>query len=189
MWSLNADGTFTQLTTWSGNDGWPASDGQGHVLYLSDAADRTVNLWRQPKSGGQATQITSFTEMDIHDWSLAANGKVAVAHRWDQLHRIDFDGESSTVTPLTITAPSDAMADAVESLSGKTTQAALSPDGKTVALIAGMMCTCGTPKATAPPVWSLSPKGEKKIQCGAPTATHCGLSLISPEPAPFTRPR
>ena len=137
MWSLNADGTFTQLTTWSGNDGWPASDGQGHVLYLSDAADRTVNLWRQPKSGGQATQITSFTEMDIHDWSLAANGKVAVAHRWDQLHRIDFDDESSTVTPLTITAPSDAMADAVESLSGKTTQAALSPDGKTVALIAG----------------------------------------------------
>ncbi|MEC7129751.1 MAG: hypothetical protein VXW42_06160, partial [Planctomycetota bacterium] len=137
VWSLNADGTFTQLTTWSGNDGWPASDGRGHVLYLSDAADRTVNLWRQPKSGGQATQITSFTEMDIHDWSLAANGKVAVAHRWDQLHRIDFDDESSTVTPLTITAPSDAMADAVESLSGKTTQAALSPDGKTVALIAG----------------------------------------------------
>ena len=137
VWSLNADGTFTQLTTWSGNDGWPASDGQGHVLYLSDAADRTVNLWRQPKSGGQATQITTFTDMDIHDWSMAANGNVAIAHRWDQLHRIDFDGESTTVTPLTITAPSDEMANAVQSLSGRTTQAALSPDGKTVALIAG----------------------------------------------------
>ena len=135
VWSLNADGTFTQLTTWSGNDGWPASDGRRSTCCTSP--NRTVNLWRQPKSGGQATKITSFTEMDIHDWSLAANNKVAVAHRWDQLHRIDFDGESSTVTPLTITAPSDAMADAVESLSGKTTQAALSPDGKTVALIAG----------------------------------------------------
>ena len=103
--------------------------------------------------------------------------------------RIDFDGESSTVTPLTITAPSDAMADAVESLSGKTTQAALSPDGKTVALIAGNDVYVRDAEGNRPAVWSLAPKGEKKIQCGAPTATHCGLSLISPEPTPFTRPR
>ena len=137
VWSLHADGTFNQLTTWAGNDGWPASDGQGNVLYLSDATDRTVNLWRQPKNGGDATQVTSFTEMDINDWSLAANGKVAIAHRWDRLHRIDLTETTAKVTALTITAPSDAMADRVESLSGNTTQASLSPNGKTVALIAG----------------------------------------------------
>ena len=140
LWIFDpADGSFTRLTEWEGNDGKSQWASNSSVLYLSDRADRTVNLFRrridQPED--RATRITRFDGRDIHDWTLSRDGSTAILMSWDSLYRLDLDRPGATPREIKITAIQDSR-DTQEFVSVGTnvTDAALSPDGTVMAMVA-----------------------------------------------------
>lgn len=134
------DDSFRQLTAWHGNDGVPRFVDDSTILFLSDRADETVNLWRlgvngSADAGTSAEPITRFRGTDVQSFDVSADGRSAVVHVWDALHRVDL--ASGSVERLSISAAADA-GDAVElrDVGRSVSEALLSPDGKTLATIA-----------------------------------------------------
>jgi tricorn protease len=140
VWLQNrGDGSFTQLTEWAGNDGKAAWLDDETILYLSDRDDRSVNLFRrsidQPER--RATRLTNFDGRDIHDWSLSRDGSTAVLMSWDSLYVMDLGQRRPTPRPIAITANQDTRdTETFISIGTNITDAALSPDGKVMAVIA-----------------------------------------------------
>ncbi|HMN95104.1 MAG TPA: S41 family peptidase [Phycisphaerales bacterium] len=131
------DGSFARLTEWIGNDGQARFLDDSTILFLSDRAGDTVNLWRLPLGGPDAgaEQVTRFSDADVVSFDVARDGRTAVVHSWDALHRVDL--ATGAVERLSIVAPADA-GDAIEirDVGRNVSEAQLSPDGKTLALVA-----------------------------------------------------
>jgi tricorn protease len=129
--------TFSPLTDWAGNDGKPRWSGDDAVLFLSDRANSTQNIHRQSLDGGDAEAITDFEDIDVAGFDATSDGRKIVLHRWDSLFTLDLDDPNAVPRPMVITAPEDAL-DAEENLdiSRRVTEAALNPDGESIAVIA-----------------------------------------------------
>lgn len=136
--------TFEQLTDFAGNDGFASFAGQD-VIFLSDREDRTVNVYRM-KPDGHVVRLTQFTDRDVEHLDVSADGSRAVLARWDRLYTLDLNAAVPEATPLTLTAPEDALDDmSVVNVADKTSEAALSPDGGAMAYVAyGQVFVRGT---------------------------------------------
>ncbi|MFO0872816.1 MAG: hypothetical protein U0575_02440 [Phycisphaerales bacterium] len=140
------DRSFRALTTWDGNDGHARWAGDDTILFLSDREPtgdgKVVNLWRMSASRGDAsaTKLTDFAD-DVVDFDVSADGRTVVAAVWDSLYRIDLSAAGPTGVPtprkLEIQAPAD-QRDAIElrDVGKSASEAILSPDGKTLAVVA-----------------------------------------------------
>jgi tricorn protease len=132
-------GGFTRLTRWAGNDGKAAWLDDRTILHLSDREDRTVNLYRRSvdEPEPRAVRLTRFTDRDIHDWALSADGSTAVLMSWDTLHRLDLRSPGAEPQSIAITATQDTRdTETFVAVGRNVTDAALSPDGSVMALIA-----------------------------------------------------
>lgn len=135
-------GSYRRLTDWAGNDGMPRWLSDDEFMFLSDRGPdgkpSAINLFRQKVAPGSiAEQITRFEDDDIHGWSLAADGKRAIVAAWDTLYLVDLATPRSEPRALAFTAHADVLADrARRSIAKDATEAALSPDGQSVALVA-----------------------------------------------------
>lgn len=148
LWSMNlADGSFTQLTS------DPRSEGDGFVLpdgsmvYIA-TKDGTCNVYRMPKGGneGNATQLTRFAPKEsdvtighgVRDLSVNAKGTVAVFCVWDTLYSLDLTRADASPSPITVSTAVDLNDVDFQrmNLSREVSEQALSPDGKTMAVIA-----------------------------------------------------
>ncbi len=129
---------FTQLTDHAGNDGWAHWRGDGTMLFLSDRDLSTVNVFAQDVSKeAKPRRLTAFEGNDVKDLTVSRDGRRAFFTAWDTLYRLDLDRAGAQPVALRITAPDDTLdADEAKSLAAATTEVALNPDGKTVALIA-----------------------------------------------------
>jgi tricorn protease len=129
---------FTQLTDHPGNDGWAQWRGDGTFLFLSDRDLATVNVFAQDVAkGAKPRRLTAFEGTDVKDLTVSRDGRRAFFTVWDTLYRLDLDRAGAQPVALKITAPDDTLdADETKSLATATTEIALNPDGKTVALIA-----------------------------------------------------
>ncbi len=142
------DGSFRRLTDHGGNDGMARWIDDDEFVFLSDRGNGTVNLFRQSiEPGAKARQLTRFENAggtgDIHGVSVA--GGKAIVGSWDALYEVDLDGGEPR--RLAFAAPSDSRDDIQLKPIGKdVTDAALSPDGQTMAMIA-----FGTSGSAAPP--------------------------------------
>ncbi len=136
MWKSGAEpaSAFTRLTDWAGNDGHPYWAGSGSVVFLSDRVNDTVNLFRRTEHGG-VEQLTKCSGEDIKDLAVSADGKTAVFTVWDQLWALNLSGGPAKV--IAVTATEDT-ADQFEqkSVASLASEAALSPDGKAMAVVA-----------------------------------------------------
>jgi tricorn protease len=141
VWTfVPATGDFRRVTDWAGNDGQARWIGDDAIVFLSDRDGDTVNLHmlRLDDSGiPSASAVTRFTEHDIHGFDVSGDGATAILARWDGLHRLDLSHPDAAPEPIEIVASAD-LADQVVSieLARETSEAALSPDGKTMAMIA-----------------------------------------------------
>ena len=140
VWMLDrATGAFTQLTNWPGNDGWAFPAG-GDVVYLTDRGNgRSVNVWRKPMSGAAGdggTQLTRFDD-DVRELAVSADGRTAFLTSWDGLFRLDLSKPGSAPVRLTVQGIEDE-ADRMRprAVGRDVSEAQLSPDGKTIALVA-----------------------------------------------------
>ena len=103
---------YKQLTTRRGNDGRARWAGKDKVIYTTDRADGTVNLFLMDLTGGadaekNATRLTSFADRDVEEFDVTPDGKTAVFARWDSLYTLDLTKPNAEPKTLKIKAAED----------------------------------------------------------------------------------
>jgi len=134
-----ASGEFRQLTTFDGNDGQARFGGDRTVLFLSDRELDAVNLYRMSAFDGESTlvRLTDFDDVDVVGFDVSADGSTAILHVWDALFRLDLRQPGAVAERLAITAAEDRHdTEELRQIGRSVSQAAISPDGKTLAVIA-----------------------------------------------------
>ena len=153
LFRLNADGSFTQLTSHPGNDGDGFMLPDGSVVFVS-SRDGNNNLFRlradatdrgRLESSG-LTQLTHFGPVNgkptighgVRDLNVSWSGNMAVFAVWDTLYTLDLTSENATPTPVQVIASIDANTIDTQraDIGRQVSEAVLSPDGKTMAVIA-----------------------------------------------------
>ena len=132
LWQKSGD-TYTQLTQRGAKQMWPMATADGSKLYF--VSDRTgpQNIWSMPK-GGQAKQITNFTDGRVLWASLSNDGQEIVFERNFRIWKMKADGGKPQELAITLRgAASSPMIERL-SLSTRVGELALSPDGKKVAV-------------------------------------------------------
>ncbi|MCE9619491.1 MAG: PDZ domain-containing protein [Planctomycetes bacterium] len=129
---------YTRLTAFQGNDGQALWCGPDSYLMVSER-DGVANLYRRklsdaPDAPGE--KLTDFAD-DITSFDVSADGKTAVIASWNKLYRLDLAAPHATPKAIELTAAADVL-DPVEvrHVGKDVTEAALSPDGKTMAFVA-----------------------------------------------------
>lgn len=128
---------FRQLTENPGNDGMPRWLDDDTLIYLSARAPARVNVYRMDLDTGEdkAVALTDFAEDDVQHIDVSRESAVVVIHVWDRLYTLDLNDADASPKALAITAPTDTDdATVIRPLQGETQQAALSPDGKVMAM-------------------------------------------------------
>lgn len=147
LWSLRlSTGAFTRLTTHAADDadGFPMADGS--MIFVS-SRDGQNNLWRLPAGAtdDRAVQLTRFRpegEVSIghgvRDVNVSANGRRAVFVVWDTLYTLDLANPNATPRRVEVFTSSGANETdwSRTNLAREGSEAALSPDGKTIAVVA-----------------------------------------------------
>lgn len=138
LYDVNAK-TFKRLTTWAGNDGKARWRNNSTLVFLSDRELDTFNVWTMTLDGGEAKarRLTNLQGNDVHDVDVSRDGHTAVFSAWDTLSTLDLRDASPSAKAMTINASEDESDNFVLKQVGKdVSAAALSPDGKTMAVIA-----------------------------------------------------
>ncbi|MBC8105850.1 MAG: PD40 domain-containing protein [Anaerolineae bacterium] len=134
-----ADKSFKRLTNWKGNDGRAKWINNDEFVFTSDRDDNTVNLYRLRAGDDdkQAKRLTNYKDTDVEDFDISADGRTLLFARWNRLNRLDLTQPNSAPVELSILASEDETDRYQLKDMGRTvTDAALSPDGKTMAYIA-----------------------------------------------------
>ena len=134
-----SDGTFTRITGWEGNDGQPRWKDTETLMYMSDREGETVNLYelRVGRDESTARRLTDFSGKDVQSFDVSTDASVCVVHTWDTLYTLDVSKRSPDVRAISITAPEDELTDfTIKTVASDVTEAALSPDGQVMAVIA-----------------------------------------------------
>lgn len=129
------EAAFTRLTDWTGNDGHARWIGADAFVFLSDRDLDTVNVFRQT-IGGTAERLTSWNGEDVVDLAVSRDGKSIAFTVWDRLYTLDLAPGAEPVR-VVATATED-VGDSFEqkSVAALASEAALSPDGKVMAVVA-----------------------------------------------------
>jgi tricorn protease len=126
-------------------DAYPLPDGS--IVFIS-SRDGQNNVYRLPAGAddSKAVQLTKFApkagEMTIahgvRDLSVSADGKTAVFLVWDTLYRLDLTKADAQPTPVSVTASADSADLDFQklNLAREVSEAAISPDGKSLAVVA-----------------------------------------------------
>src|SRR5690606_36858952 len=138
---------FERLTSFEGNDFAPHALPDGSVVYISSRHDQN-NLWRlgAGRTDGDGPQrLTSFEPGDratighgVRDLSVSADGSTEAFCVWHTLYTLDLARRDAAPQGLVITAAQDAHGRDFRrlDLDREADEAALSPDGKTIAVVA-----------------------------------------------------
>lgn len=143
-------GTFRRLTSDAHNDADPFFLPDGSTVFVSSRSGQN-NIWRLGAGGTDAdrtalTQVTSFKPEPgqasighgVRDFNVSPGGWNGVFTVWDTLYTIDLKTPGAAPRPITIVANPDApnLDFQRTNLARQVSDAALSPDGKTLAVIA-----------------------------------------------------
>jgi tricorn protease len=133
------NGSFRQLTSWSGNDGRARWVDNTSFVYSSDRLDNTTNLYllRLNQAEEDGVRLTRLSMTDVEDWDISADGKTLVYASWDGLYRLNPTDRNPQPQRIELQADEDTIDDFVlKDVARLISDAALSPDGKTTAFIA-----------------------------------------------------
>ena len=149
VWYYNTrDGSFRQLTEFEGMDGMAYALPNGQVAYVSSRTDDN-NVFRMSLRTGddqQPRRMSAFApEGDratighgVRDFAVSASGELGVMTMWDGLYTIDL--RSGNTSPQRVDVRAAADTDELDTrfldLGREVDEMAISPDGKTVAVIA-----------------------------------------------------
>ena len=139
LYSKNlANGKVARITNYEGMDQWPMYSRDGKtVYYVSDRlSPGTPNLVFSASSGGTPIALTKHSEGAVRWPSISRNGDLIAYEREGDLYTIGTSGGQPK--KLRILAPTDDKENQVTrlSLTNGTSEVEISPDGKTLALVA-----------------------------------------------------
>ncbi len=144
VFRLRADGTVEQLTTFDGYDAEPHQRPDGTVLFIS-ARDGQNNLWSIAPDG-TLTQRTRFQPSrpgdtiahGVRDLTVSADGSTAAFCVWDTVYTLDLDDPRAAPVSLVLRGTDDADRTDIDQIDARTmvSEAALSPDQQTIAVVA-----------------------------------------------------
>lgn len=150
---IESDGAtrVDRVTHFDGNDSEPFGLSDGSVVFIS-SRDGQNNVWKLPAGASDgagrsgAVQLTRFAPTDeqgtiahgVRDLAVSYDGRTAVFAVWDRLYRLDLTATGAQPEPIDIVLPADTTQLDIDRRSADkdVSEAVLSPDGKTLALIA-----------------------------------------------------
>ena len=149
LWTMSPDGTFTQRTFSDGNDGDGHVLPDGSIVFVS-SRDGQNNVWHLGANtddrGTSLRQLTRFAPTQtegtiahgVRDLAVCADGTTAAFCVWDTLYTLDLPDASAEPVALAPVASvdSDALDHDRIDLDRRVGEAALSPDGNTMAVAA-----------------------------------------------------
>jgi tricorn protease len=124
---------YEQVTTGGAKSGWPMWSPDGATIYFMSDRSGNENLWMRARAGGEATQLTHFTDGRVLWPSISTDGQAIAFERdfgvWT------YDVPSRQAHRVAITLRGSPAGPAVEhvTLTNGIQQLALSPDAKKVA--------------------------------------------------------
>jgi len=143
LWTMDMpSGDFTQLTTWTGNDGMGKWAENNRLVFVSDRDFNTDNLFLMNTSKGadnekNAKRLTAFEGDDIEAFDVSHDGSTCVFVAWDRLYTIDLTKNNARPVEISVRASQDESTGfELIDIEKRVSEAALSPDGKTMAIVA-----------------------------------------------------
>jgi tricorn protease len=129
---------FEPLTERDGDDGMARWVDEDTLLFMSDREDQTVNLYRMELDDERSIErLTEFDERDLQHFDVSRDGSTAVLQVWDTLLTLDLEQPDAGLEPIALRAPDDGRdTHALRRIDRDISEAALSPDGQTMAYIA-----------------------------------------------------
>lgn len=152
VWRMDVKGGgFTRLTSGGKSDGEAYGLPDGRVVFLSSRSG-THNLWVLPAGAsddGSAAQVTTFDAKThdpkgltvahgVRDLTVSADGKTAAFTVWDTLYTLDLAKAGAAPKAVAATATLDEPLQRIvkRDISKEVSEQAISPDGKTLAVVA-----------------------------------------------------
>jgi tricorn protease len=136
IWLCELNGErYVQFTDFDGADRLPMWSADGQGVYIASDRGGPVNIWYQPRDGGQPRQVTSMTVDDVRDASLSADARTLAFTHWDKVYVMTLpDGQPRQIR---ISAAGDTARNPVElrRFTGDANEAEASPDGKELAIV------------------------------------------------------
>jgi tricorn protease len=130
---------FEALTDRDGDDGNAQWVNAHTLIFMSDRELDTVNLYRVDLDGDarRFVRLTDFDGRDVQHFDVSRDGTTAVLHVWDTLYTLDLTVPDPQPRPVELRAGDDGHDNhRLHRVGRDVTEAALSPDGKTMAYIA-----------------------------------------------------
>ena len=134
LWHKTGD-TYQQLTPRGAKQMWPMANADGSKIYFVSDRTGTQNIWSMPR-GGQAKQITSFTDGRVLWASMSYDGQEIVFERNFHIWKMKADGGKPQELAITLRGAASSPMNERTSLSTQIRELALSPDGKKIAVVA-----------------------------------------------------
>ncbi len=134
IWEKTGD-NYQKLTDAGAKQLWAMPTADGKQMYFVSDRSGAQNIWAQPR-GGQAKQLTNFTDGRVLWAQMSADGKEIVFERNFRVWKMNTDNGKAAEVPITLRGTAaNPLIDKV-SLTGQIRDFALSPDGKKIAAIA-----------------------------------------------------
>ncbi|MGR4066847.1 S41 family peptidase [Billgrantia sp. C5P2] len=129
---------FEPLTERNGDDGMARWVDEDTLLFMSDREDQTVNLYRMELDAERTIErLTQFDEHDLQYFDVSQDGGTAVLQIWDTLMTLALEEPNAEPEPIALRAPDDGRDNhSLRRIDRDVSEAALSPDGQTMAYIA-----------------------------------------------------
>ena len=130
---INADGTFTKISDFAGEDRNPVFAPDGDTYYYLSEADGTYNIYRSKISTpGKSEQITFHKDNPVRYLSISGNGVLSYSQD-GELYIIRNGKQPEKVAVSIITDQVESPVE-YQNLSSGATRLAISPNGKEVAV-------------------------------------------------------
>ena len=130
---INADGTFTKISDFKGEDRNPIFAPDGDTYYYISEKDGTYNIYRSSISNpGKSEQITFHKDNPVRYLSISANGDISYSQ--DGELYIIRNGKQPEKVEISIVTDQIESPVEYQNLSSGATRLAVSPNGKEVAV-------------------------------------------------------
>ena len=134
LWQKTGD-AYTQLTQRGAKQMWPMVSPDGSKIFFMSDRSGQQNIWMMPR-GGQAKQVTNFTDGRVLWPTISYDGQEIVFERNFHIWKMKTDGGGAKEVSITLRgAASSPMIERV-ALGSQIRELSLSPDGKKVAVAA-----------------------------------------------------
>ncbi|MGH9947507.1 MAG: S41 family peptidase [Pyrinomonadaceae bacterium] len=134
LWLKTGD-SYKQLTERGAKQNWPMATADGAKIYFVSDRNGQQNIWSMPR-GGQAKQITNFTDGRVLWPNMSYDGGEIVFERNFHIWKMKTDGGKPQELTVTLRGAASSPMNERIPLSTQIRELALSPDGKKVAVIA-----------------------------------------------------